>query len=208
MAIELELTNIMKFLTAASPIFISLFFIMETAFNASFRGIIWGFGILLTQILAMLLRAAPFMKNFGKREYLKYKPNRAPNDNERMPDLCSIFDDPFYPEYAAPSTHGVFHAFTLMYIILGVSRNPTPQGISFIITLSLIAATDFGFRVFRKCEKWTHFLMGAVIGAVAGWGWFTAVNATDPKLTYFGPEDNMKKCRMGKQKFKCQYKKI
>ena len=208
MAIELEWTNFFKFITAASPIFVSLFFIMESSFNASFRGFAWGIGILLTQIIGMGLRAAPFMKKFGLRDHLKYKPNRAPNDNERMPELCSMFDDPFYPEYAAPSTHGVFHAFTLMYIILGVAKNPTTQGITFIITLSMLGALDFAFRIWRKCEKWTHFLMGAVIGAVAGWGWYTAVYLVDPKLTYFGPEDNMKKCRMGKQNFVCSYKKI
>ena len=209
MAMQITLPNILTWLSAASPFFISFFFLLESAFNSNWRFFPWVFGLLITQCLAMSLRATGMMK-FSLRKYLRHVPSINIGQN-RMNDLCSIFEDKFYPEFAAPSTHGVFHAYTLVYIILGVANNPIPQGIGFIVVLSLLMSMDFFWRTTKRgnCETWKDFGVGMLIGGAAGFGvWMLVYNLIDPTLVYFGKEDNMKKCKLGKQEFKCTYKKI
>tara|TARA_B100001559_G_scaffold319846_1_gene330271 strand:+ start:2960 stop:3592 length:633 start_codon:yes stop_codon:yes gene_type:complete len=210
MPIKLNIPNIFSFISVASPLFITSFFLMDSALQFHMKGVIWLAGQLLSQLFALGLKGTglPFIKN-SLRQYLK---DGTPHT---VSDFCSVFDDIKYGEYASPSSHGVFHAFTLVYICLGVgfSPSPTPSGITTIIVLSLLAINDAIFRNYNKCETPLDFVVGAIIGAVFGavyWMliFFAVPNKQGQKLVYFGKEDNLRQCRMGKQKFKCEYRKI
>jgi hypothetical protein len=212
MAIKLSLPNVLTFAGVISPFLISFYFIFDSIFNGHPKGFIWLFGILLSQFFVVLLKGSGMMK-WSIRPWLK-GPNKTPPEptrpNPRMHDLCSTFEDWNNKEFGAPSTHLAFHWFTIMYIILGLAQT-TPvkvEGIGFLITLLVISFIDMGFRKVNGCETIKDQIVGALFGGIMGGLWYMLVTFVwpGPQYTYYGPESNMKRCKLSKQSFKCSYK--
>ena len=58
------------------------------------------------------------------------------------------------------------------------------------------------------CDNWLDIGLGVLLGGLIGAGWYFAVyNMSKPKgiRTYYGIEDDRKRCKLGKMKFRCTY---
>ena len=107
------LPNIVIFLAALSPILISSYFILDSAFNYNVKGYILAVGLLLTQGLGIISRSLwnrvkPHFRGLGRR---------PTGDEKELNDFCEIFELPYkarFGIYSAPSTHAIFHSFILL----------------------------------------------------------------------------------------------
>jgi len=89
---------------------------------------------------------------------------------------------------------------------MAVATNPhfPIGGIIFVFGLSLIAITHLLLRKSMLCDKSQGIMLGVVIGAMLGVGWWAAIKSIDSSWLFFGAE-KQKKCKLGKTKFKCTY---
>ena len=106
-----------------------------------------------------------------------------------------------------PSSHAIFHSFTIMYFLQSIINNPYDIGWPFLFLLIIIASLDIMIRKKHNCNTVGNFVKGGVLGIViaAVW-WQILANTSWPgkQNLYYGTEDTMKKCRFkGKTKFKC-----
>jgi len=211
MAIKLSLSNVLTFAGVISPFLISFYLIFDSIFNGHPKGFIWLFGIILSQGLCLLLKGSGMMK-WSIRPWLK-GPGKIPPEptrpNPRMHDLCSVFEDKINSEYGAPSTHLSFHWFTIIYILMGIAQQQPvkTEGIAFLVTLLIIMFIDTGFRKVNGCETLKDQIIGALFGGLMGAAYYALVTFVwpGPEYTYYGPESNMKRCKLANQSFKCTY---
>lgn len=193
-------SNIILFFTILSPILISSYLILDSAFNYHIRGFIFLIGLSIIQFLGFMSR-----KVFNRlRPFIKFK--RPPTSAEReLHDMCEVFQPPWkdLAKYSSPSTHGIFHSFILAYMILGAANNPNDVGIPFILFLILIAIIDFYYRMKKHCDNWIDLFIGFLFGAIGGALWWFAMWNLNKEYTYFGTENNARKCSLGTTKFVC-----
>ena len=114
MAIKLAFDDIMIFFTALSPIFISMYFVLDSFFNYNARAFFFLIFLLITQIISALFR--PLIGR--KRPWIMHKGNPT---KQRAHDFCDPFEDPFGAMgggdiYSAPGPHAVFHSFVPLFI--------------------------------------------------------------------------------------------
>ncbi len=205
MAIKLYFDDIMIFFTALSPIFISMYLVLESFFNYNARSFFFLTFILITQIIAALIR--PLIGR--KRAWIMDKGNPTSN---RAHDFCTPFEDPFSAFgggelYSAPGPHAVFHAFTFVYLLLGNINNPNHPGTPFICFALIYGIIDLVFRWKSSCSAPPDILWGGVIGGLCAWGFFTLFYHTSDfgkKNVYYAQESYAKKCKLNKkQQFRC-----
>ncbi len=203
MAIAPTPPNIVIFLAALSPILITSYFILDSAFNFHVKGYILAIGLLLTQGLGIISRSLwnrikPHFRGLGRR---------PTGEEKELNDFCEIFELPYkarFGIYSAPSTHAIFHSFLLAYLVWGSSVNPYHPGISAIMTLLFIGMIDLFYRKNKKCDNWIDISIGLFHGILFGSIWFWAIYAwSDGEYTYYGKNDAQRKCKLGKTKFRC-----
>ena len=232
MPLRLDLENVVQFFTFLSPIFISVFLLLQSAMKGDIKGIIWIFGSFFAWIIGMALKSmfhkfddravAAAARNGnvppGTRRWQR-QPIRmdwpvmpgAQAGTRNVPDYCSVFSGPFSNHViyntSMPSLNALFHAFTITYIAMGVGSNPKPNagGITFLTILGILALINWAFRVRLYCDKLLDIFVGAVLGTACGVGWFFAVYGINPTWVYYGKEEEKGKCVLGKQKFQCTY---
>lgn len=213
MPLSINPANLMKFATYFSPIFIPSFLIVTSAIDWNLKGIMYVIGLMIAYSIGILMKFF-FKKQFGE----KYdRATIGPGGgippgwtNNAMPDFCSVFEGPF--DHAAigpttmPSSVAIFHSFTILYIIMAVATNPHVPigGIIFVLGLSINAITHLLLRKSMLCDKSQGIMLGVVIGAMLGVGWWAAIKSIDSSWLFFGDE-KQKKCKLGKTKFKCTY---
>jgi hypothetical protein len=220
MAIELSFINIMQFFTLLSQILISIFLLLQSAVNADMKGIVWMIGSIVSQAFALGIKQMFFSQDKKKIERNEepiwqrklYTLAGTKAGESKIGNYCpSVFQGPFQHtginDTSMPSLVAVFHAFTLTYLILGLSSNPNPNpgGILFVIILLTVAAINLFFRVNLACDIPLDIFAGGIIGIGFGFAWFYLALVTNPTWTYYGKEDQKGKCVLGKQKFKCSY---
>ena len=223
--------NIIEFFAYMSPIFISSFLVFQSFFNWDLKALIWLIGAFFTWIIGMLIKwafhamddkkIAAALKKGGdelpKRRWQRkaIREDRRARDSDgirNIPDYCSIFTGPYgthsVMNTSMPSLDAMFHGFTLAYIGASVSQNPNHpiNGIMFLIFLGVISATNLLFRINNYCDSWLDVVLGIIIGAACGVGYYFGVNAVNPTWTYYGKEKKGK-CVLGTQKFRCTYNK-
>ena len=203
MAIAPSIPNIVIFLAALSPILITSYFILDSAFNYDAKGYILAIGLLLTQGLGILSR------QLWKRikPYFRGLTRKPTGDEMELNDFCEIFELPYKTKfgiYSAPSTHAVFHSFVFAYLGWGSAVNPFHPGIATIMTLLFIALIDIFYRKSKQCDNWIDISIGIVHGMIFGSLWFWIIFPwSDGEYTYYGKNNPMNKCKLGKTKFKC-----
>ena len=72
-------------------------------------------------------------------------PIQSAEEYENFVKQCMTFDGPFNVSYSfrhGPSSHAIFHLFTIMYILQGVLNNPNDVGWPFVVFLIIFAAID------------------------------------------------------------------
>ena len=198
--LEITIDNVVTFITALSPIILTIFFLLNSALNFDIRGFLWLLGLLVTEMIRLALRAM-----------LKHeKPSKYANIN-----FCSVFEDPFglvHGHYTMPSFHGTFHGYTISYLLYGIMNNPKSPGIPFISTLVLVALLDFLYRFKNGCEDMVSIFVGVLYGILMGFGAATVVSGAFGKENrhkniYFGKQDKLKQCSIDNKKYSCKVKK-
>ena len=193
--------SVVVFASTVSPIFITFYFILEGAFNGHLKWIVWIFGLFIAIIFGILLRASGSSPDSIEETAIQY-------DNYK--EKCLTFDGPFNVSYgvlSGPSSHGIFHAFTITYILQSILANPNSVGWSFLISLVIIGSIDLMVRQKNKCSKPTDMLKGLALGAFVGVIWQQVIsNSKWPgkEYLYFGKENTMKKCKLSKTRFRCK----
>ncbi len=202
MPLQFNTKNVISFAASVSPIFITFYFILEGAFNGHIKFIIWLIGLFIAIVLGMLLRGSGSPSNTDDLSITEYAANYADN--------CMTFDGPFNVSNIlnnGPSSHAIFHAFTITYILQSILANPHSIGWSFLITLVIIATVDLLLRQKNKCNRPTNVLKGLGLGAFIGVLWQQIILKSSwpgPEYLYFGKENTMKKCKLGKTRFRCK----
>lgn len=206
MAIAFSPKNYAIFFTALSPILIISYLLMDSAFNANLRAIIFIVGLVVAQFIGIGMR---FIIPKNKKPWILQ--GRPPNDSEKAAhDVCDVFEDPFGGIHLAPSTHAIFHSYTLAYFLQGHLTNPERPGVLPISILFIISILDFIFRKYSNCDTMGGIGWGLIIGAgiaVAYWnsvyyGW------PGPYHVYLAKDKPKDKCKLKKAKFKCTQKRI
>jgi hypothetical protein len=208
--IDLNIKNLTTFFSMLSPMFITMYLLLDSAFNAHLKGIVFLIGLLLIQFLGLLSR--PLFKN-SERKDIKEGRGANPKMGEIASAMCQVFSGPYEKSlgmYKSPSDHGIFHFFTIFYILPNAIVNGLNStlfdGWGFIITTFILAIMDFYNRIFVKnCEKMRDVIIGLLFGMLGGILWWFIINSIEPKLTYFNEKDKNKKCKLTKQQFKCSY---
>jgi hypothetical protein len=196
--------SVILFASTVSPIFITFYFILEGAFNGNVKFVFYLVGLFIAIMLGILLRGG------GNLKTNMNDPMQASSDAQEFVRKCMTFDGPFNASYSfrkGPSSHAIFHFFTIMYILLSVLNNPYDVGWPFVITLVIIASTDLAIRNSNGCSSPSDLIKGAVLGLFIGIIWWQIIANTTwpgPEYLYFGKENTMKKCKLSKTRFKCK----
>ena len=195
--------SVIVFASTVSPIFITFYFILEGAFNGDIKFIFYLVGLFIAIMLGILLRGTGDLKSTGENSL------QTAEEYENYVRKCMTFDGPFNVSYSfrkGPSSHAIFHIFTIMYILQGVLNNPNDVGWPFVIFLIIFAAVDLALRQSNGCSSVSDLVKGAVLGlfiAVIWWQVIANSKWPGPEYLYYGKENTMKKCKLSKTRFKC-----
>jgi hypothetical protein len=209
MPIPFNPQSIVKFAATVSPVFITFYLILEGALNGHVRFIIWLIGLFIAIMIGILLRGPGSMNFQGTTSSEKTA------ELENYVKKCMTFDGPFNGTFArrsGPSSHSIFHFFTISYILSGIISNPNDVGWPFIILLIVIGSIDLGIRQKNQCNSITDTIKGGALGVFVGILWFQLIKNTSwpgEQMLYFGKEEGNKKCKLDKAKhFRCKKTKI
>tara|TARA_B100001029_G_scaffold176064_1_gene178429 strand:- start:187 stop:870 length:684 start_codon:yes stop_codon:yes gene_type:complete len=221
MAIKLTFGNLGLFLTAISPLIITLFVILSSAFNGDMKMIFFLIPLLIIQVCNIGLRRGADLLPGAKGNRIKYnyagKQWNVHKDMLPTHDLCSVFELPFQthkvgPDKIAVSLHGQFWGYSIAYILTSIlATGGQGGGTGFLIFVSMLGIMDLVFRAVTRCEgaglkKIINIFLGLVIGFIVG-GMMVGyaypgmgVSGSDMFFTFEPPQ---KKCRVIHNKFKC-----
>jgi len=220
MAIKLTFGNIGIFLTAISPLIITLFVILSSAFNGDIKSIFFLVPLLVLQTFNIVLRRGGDKIGLSSNNAIYNVKNRKYKiHKDLLPthDLCSVFELPFQTHKVAPdqlafSLHGQFWGYCFGYVLTSIlATGGQGGGTSFLVLISMLGIMDLVFRLVTKCEgggvkKFVNIIAGLIIGAGLG-GIMVGlaypgmgVSGTDMFFTFEAPQ---KKCRVIQNKFKC-----
>ena len=201
--------SVIIFASTVSPIFISFYLILEGAFNGNVRFIVWLVGLFIAIMIGILLRGPGTMQLEGST------PAEKTAELENYVKKCMTFDGPFNGAFAkrsGPSSHSIFHSFTIAYILSGILSNPNDVGWPFIILLIIIASIDLAIRQKNRCNTFTDTIKGGALGTFVGILWFQLIKNTSwpgEQMLYFGKEEGGKKCKLDKSRhFRCRKTKM
>ena len=213
MPLRLTQTNLLQFYTFLSPILISTFLLFMGFFNGSPQGIVYLVCVLLNHLFGMGFKTffskyPRFLRTPIKMNY----PMNAGQTINSMPDYCNVFVTPWFNQAvndtSMPSLNAMFHSFTFVYLLCGIMMNPTKPGIPLLVVLGVTALANMGFRTYYFCDKMQDILVGVILGGLMGFALFSLLyHSSDigPTLVFFAKEDNSKKCKLSKTKFRCSY---
>ena len=139
-------------------------------------------------------------------------PMNAGQTINSMPDYCNVFVTPWFNQAvndtSMPSLNAMFHSFTFVYLLCGIMMNPSKPAIPLLVVLGVTALANMGFRTYYFCDKMQDILVGVILGGLMGFALFSLLYHTSdvgPTLVFFAKEDNSKKCKLSKTKFRCSY---
>ncbi len=213
MPLRLTPTNLLQFYTFLSPILISTFLLFMGFFNGTFQGIVYLICVLINHLFGMGFKTffskyPRFLRTPIKMNY----PLNAGQTVNSMPDYCNVFVTPWFNQAvndtSMPSLNAMFHSFTFVYLLCGIMMNPTKPAIPLLVILGITALANMGFRTYYFCDKMQDILVGTILGGLIGFGLFSLLyysSDSGPTLVFFAKEDNSKKCKLSKTKFRCSY---
>ena len=81
-----------------------------------------------------------------------------------------------------------------------------------LIQISILGQNKMSYTLENDIKNRPHkmqdILVGSILGGLIGFGIFNLIYYTSdigPTLVFFAKEDNAKKCKLSKTKFKCSY---
>ncbi len=191
--ILVTISNLSKLIGALYPLFIVSFLLLASVFNLKLTGLVYLGGITVTIILCYL---------FGMMNIIE---ERSPN----AALSCDLFSMASHP-YKGPSTQAAISWFTFAYLLWPMLPPMHPGGllnpIIFVVTL-IFAIINSIFQYRNECANTSGIILGAVIGLLAGTGWFWTWYASGHKDLLFYNElvsNNAICTRPSRQTFKCE----
>jgi hypothetical protein len=188
MAMQLNLSNILKLISLISPFLIMFFLVSASIFNQDIKGVIYISGVLIAVFINVLLM------NMIK----------SPVDINRS-TTCELFELPFgISSYDVPYSNSVVLAFTLAYLMLPMieQSNVNYMLFGFIMFIFLI---DGYTKVIDLCTKPLGVFLGGLFGLLFGTAWYYLMKAGGRSLVFFEElSGNDIKCsKPSKQRFVC-----
>ena len=188
MAMQLNLSNILKLVSLISPFLIMFFLVSASIFNQDIKGVIYISGVLIAVFINVLLM------NMIK----------SPVDINRS-TTCELFELPFgISSYDVPYSNSVVLAFTLAYLMLPMieQSNVNYMLFGFIMFIFLI---DGYTKVIDLCTKPLGVFLGGLFGLLFGTSWYYLMKAGGRSLVFFEElSGNDIKCsKPSKQRFVC-----
>lgn len=200
MAIAFSPKNYAIFFTALSPILIISYLLMDSAFNSNLRAIIFIIGLVVAQSIGV-----------GMRHIIpNNRRDLTGNSSSPSHDVCDVFEDPWGSWHISPSTHAIFHSYTLAYFFQGHLSNPEKPGVLPISILTIISILDFIFRKYSNCDTFASLAWGVIIGSIISFGFWNLIyyGWPGPYHVYLAKDKAQNKCKLKKAKFKCVQKRI
>jgi hypothetical protein len=192
MAMQLNFSNMLHFLSAIAPILLVFCLVLISLFNSDVKGWIYLGGVLIASVINLFLLNA-----FKVR----------PPGNTGLSEYCKLISFPLnLDEYIVPAYNTMIIAFTFMYLYMPMLyiSNVNYGMIVFLIALFM---SDSWSKYTNGCTNMYGIVVGAVVGLVLGIAWFATFYFSDNKsLLFFGAEpssNNVVCSRPAKQSFKC-----
>lgn len=190
MAMQLNLSNLLQFFAAISPILLAFCLVMLSIFNSDIKGMVYLGGVLIACLINLLILNT-----------LKIKSETL------IPSYCNLIEFPFnLNEYTNPAFNSMFIAFTLVYLYMPMQYI---SGINYPILMFVtsLLVLDAGTKVMGGCTTFSGVALGTLVGGILGLLWFIIFYATDHSdLLFFNIEasNNVICSRPKKQSFKCK----
>lgn len=186
--VQYSVTGLISLFSSLFPILIVFFFLMLSAMNQNFKGLILMAGLCIALLINTIIATIV--------------------GSIRVDDAsiaCNLIDIPYLNNYDNPSNASMVITFIFTYLVLPMIYNNQPNYVV-IILLSIFLLVDTIFRYTHKCTTPVGSFFGIIIGFIAGFLWFNIfreVGADD--LLYFNElESNSVRCQKPKkQTFKC-----
>ena len=189
MALIVGFFPIINYISLLAPTIISLFIITASVLNHDLKGIIYLCGLLCTLMIAIASKS-------GFRGLIPANAHIA----------CNIFSDGFpNSQYSNPSLDTVSLVFTTVYMCLPMLLNKTMNWTIFTLML-LFTSLNAAFRFKLNCNKPMDVVIGIIIGALCGFGYWTLIKSRGGgKYLYFAnTKSNNVVCKKpSDQQFKC-----
>jgi hypothetical protein len=183
--IEPNLKNIFAYFSSLSPLYISAYLLISSISN----GDIGKSGMFIAGIVLVLFIHSIIAMSIGG----KY----GENNSNKYKLECNFIQVPLLSEYMIPNLNSTLLAFIFTYLIM-----PMQTYNSYNVVLLSINA---GNKVFHGCTSLVGVLISLVIGFIIGFGWYSIVLTSNPKLLFFSSEGGDPICsRPSKQTFKCK----
>ncbi len=182
------ISNLLKFLSLFSPLFIGFFMLMLTLFNQDVKGLIYLAGIMMALVANIVIQ---------------YIIQDEPDPNREL--FCDLFSPISLSPYTSPSTSSLFIAFTIAYLLLPMKYNNN-MNYGVILFLLFMFAIDAYVKTYSKCSSISGSIIGGLAGFLFGCIWYAIFHATGyDSLLYFDTySSNRVFCaKPSKQSFKC-----
>lgn len=191
MALEFNVTNFVYIFTYFSPLILSSFMVLSSAFNQDVKGLFYLGGILVLIFASILIRNITKIPN---------SPNRSP--------ICKLVDIPFMNNrFEFPIDSTLIIGYTMLYLMTPMMAGM--MNIPVIVSLILLTSMDIYVNASLKCGNIFTIVMSLILGAGMGTGWFYVMNAISPDFVYFAdtpsnrvvcqkPKANTYKCKVYK----------
>lgn len=189
MALLLSFLPLINYISLLAPVIIACFLIMGSFVNQDLKGIIYLAGLLITLGIGIMAKA-------GFKGLIPDAANVA----------CNIFEDQFpNSQYSNPSLDTMALIFTTSYIVTPMITNKTINW-SVLVGLFFMTFLNAAFRLRLHCNKTLDIIIGILLGALCGIGYYTLINAYGgSKYTFFSYQssNNVVCNKPSDQKFKC-----
>lgn len=188
MAMQLNLTNIIKLISLISPFLIVFFLVAVSVFNQDIKGVIYVAGVSVSLFINVILM------NMVK----------SPVSEDRS-TTCELFNLPFgISSYDVPYSNSVILAFTLAYLMLPMIEQSNVNYVLFGFFM-FVFLVDGYTKVIDLCTKPLGVFLGGLVGLLLGTSWYYLMKSGGRSLVFFEElKGNDVKCsRPSKQRFVC-----
>jgi hypothetical protein len=196
MGLKLAIIPFIKFFTLMSPLLISSFTLLQSAFNSNIKGVIFLLGAAIIMFLGNLISST--------------LPSRVPSGYDAA---CNIIDTDamgWGTYYSSPGPHQLFLWYAATYICTGMFVNGLVNWSLFGLFVTLIIASGVLRYWQLRCVNSIDIVLGTVGGLTWGLLWYFIVssveNSYDPQLdlTYFNTYSDGEQCKLGPKAFRCR----
>jgi len=171
---QLNVQNMLSFVSTLAPVILSFFMIMISVFNQNVKGLVYLAGALLAVVINLMLMRLPIGSN---------------TETQQRDYMCNVMDFPFTNGRSMPHMNSMFIAFTAAYLYFPMYSEGTVN-MSLVISMAVLIAIEATISLKNKCANVGDIMMGCLVGALLGYGWFSVFDATGMKSLLFFNEVN------------------